>query len=82
MDLGRRPEARFPDALTVSQDGFNGTIELQTNLPDGTRYSSQGGEGSCCEAVKDGTLRVEIANGHRFVAGPALSVTQLAHRCP
>lgn len=54
---------RFPEELTVSTDGFNGTLELQTNLPDGTRYQSQGGEGSCCPVVKDGTIEIQTQNG-------------------
>jgi hypothetical protein len=66
-DLGRPKSAaapsyeagywiRFPDQLTVSPVGFNATINLRTNLPDGTRYSYEGLGGGCCLQVRGGVI--------------------------
>jgi hypothetical protein len=67
QDLGGASESpsggywvRFPDSLSMSVDGIQGSLELQTNLPEGTLYYiSSSVLGACCPGVKDGTITLD-----------------------
>ena len=53
---------QFPDQM--QQSGFGGAVELSTNLPDGTLFASTSttSQGSCCPAVHNGSIRVQLDN--------------------
>jgi hypothetical protein len=54
----------FPSEADRGQDPFSAQVTAVTNLPDGTLVSiSTTDEGSCCPAVRDGTIAVSTSDG-------------------
>jgi hypothetical protein len=54
----------FPTEAERGDGQFSARVSVATNLPDGTLVSiSTTDEGSCCPAVKDGTITVTTSDG-------------------